>query len=150
MDKQDRFILFVIILFLIAWINYLSSDVKFLQKRINTIQTRIDYLKFPSALEVEITGYYPWAGGINSDGNPDITATMNKPIPGKTIAISRDLVRKGWLNHWIYIEGVGIRFADDVMGKDIKGPAIDILASSLDHANEIGRSIGYAAKLSHQ
>jgi 3D (Asp-Asp-Asp) domain-containing protein len=148
-DKKDRFILFTIIIILIICIKLLNTDIRNLNYRIDNLQTRIDYLKLPSAIEVEITGYYPWAGGINSDGNPDTTATLNTPIPGKTIAISRDLVRKGWLHHWIYIEGIGIRFADDIMGKTIEGPAIDILAQSLNHANEIGRYMGYATKLSN-
>ena len=74
--------------------------------------------------KVRITFYAPSLKGINSDSNPKKTATMTKPIPGRTCAISRDLVKAGWLGRKIYIPGIGIRYAADIMGKSVNGKAI--------------------------
>ena len=74
--------------------------------------------------KVKITFYAPSLKGINSDGRPDLTATMEKPVPGWTCAISRDLVQAGWLGRRIYIPGLGVRYAADIMGKSVKGKAI--------------------------
>lgn len=49
---------------------------------------------------------------------------MQKPIPGWTCAISRDLARAGWLGRKIYIKGLGVRYASDIMGKSVNGKPI--------------------------
>ncbi|MDY0219426.1 MAG: hypothetical protein RBR14_08785 [Candidatus Cloacimonas acidaminovorans] len=77
------------------------------------------------SLEVKITFYAPDLGGINSDTTPDKTATMQTPVPGWTCAISRDLVRAGWLGRRIYIKGLGVRYASDIMGKSVNGKIIE-------------------------
>ena len=76
------------------------------------------------SVKVRITFYAPSLNGINSDSNPKKTATMTKPIPGRTCAISRDLVKAGWLGRKIYIPGIGIRYASDIMGKSANGKSI--------------------------
>lgn len=74
--------------------------------------------------KVKITFYAPTLKGINSDSRPDLTATMENPIPGWTCAISRDLVKAGWLGRRIYIPGLGVRYASDIMGKSVNGKTI--------------------------
>lgn len=74
--------------------------------------------------KVKITFYAPSLGGINSDSNPNKTAIMDKPVAGWTCAISRDLVEKGWLGRKLYIKGLGIRYASDIMGASYKGKPI--------------------------
>jgi len=64
---------------------------------------------------VKITYYVPSAGGINSYGNRNITAIGCKPIPGKTIAVSRDL--KHLLRKKVYIPGRGVFYANDLLAK---------------------------------
>ena len=76
------------------------------------------------SVKVRITFYAPSLTGINSDSNPKKTATMTTPIPGRTCAISRDLVKAGWLGRKIYIPGIGIRYASDIMGKSANGKSI--------------------------
>lgn len=74
--------------------------------------------------KVKITFYAPYLGGINSDSDPDQTAIMDEPVPGWTCAISRDLVEKGWLGRKLYIKGLGIRYASDIMGASYQGKEI--------------------------
>ena len=73
---------------------------------------------------IKITFYAPKLRGINSDKNPNRTALMKKPISGWTCAISRDLMELGWLGKKIYIDGIGIRYASDLMAKTYKGKKI--------------------------
>jgi len=84
-----------------------------------------DYEQFNNrTAKVKITFYAPSLKGINSDSNPTKTAIMDTPVPGWTCAISRDLVAQGWLGRKIYIQGLGVRYASDVMGKSYKGKPI--------------------------
>lgn len=76
------------------------------------------------SVKVRITFYAPSLKGINSDSNPKKTATMTKPIPGRTCAISRDLVNAGWLGRKIYIPGIGIRYTSDIIGESVNGKVI--------------------------
>ncbi|MGE4417709.1 MAG: hypothetical protein AB7D26_10765 [Marinobacterium sp.] len=48
-----------------------------------------------------------------TDSDPRHTATMEKPIPGWTCAVSRDLSH--WLGGRVWIEGVGVRRVNDLM-----------------------------------
>jgi pyrimidine operon attenuation protein/uracil phosphoribosyltransferase len=74
------------------------------------LEEHIEYLEKERmrSLEVKITFYAPDLSGINSDTTPDKTTTMQTPVPGWTCAISRDLVRAGWLGRRIYIKGVNL------------------------------------------
>lgn len=64
---------------------------------------------------VKLTYYVPSAGGINSSGNRNKTAIGGRPIPGKTIAVSRDL--KHLLRKKVYIPGRGVFYVNDLMAK---------------------------------
>jgi len=89
---------------------------------------------------VMVTFYHPATGGINTDGNPDMTATMTKPRSGITIAISTSLVKKGWLGRKIYIDGYGMFIAEDRMNIALEGDRIDICAPTLAYALKKGRT----------
>jgi len=88
-----------------------------------------------------ITFYHPGSGGINTDGDVNNTATMTKPIPGKTCAISTELVRMGWLSKKIYIEGYGVFEADDRMARGLTGKRIDLCVGSLKDIGKNGKNI---------
>lgn len=91
--------------------------------------------------DVKITFYVPNLKGINSDSDPTKTATMEKPVPGWTCAISRDLVEAGWLGRKIWIKGLGIRYASDIMADSYKGvpirKQIDICVGKKELKSEI-------------
>ncbi len=87
--------------------------------------------------QVKVTYYVPHIGGINSDSQSDKTATMNKPIPGYTIALSSELVHAGWLGQKIYIDGLGVFHATDRMNKNIPGKHIDICVGDLKTAMKL-------------
>jgi len=89
---------------------------------------------------VILTAYHPQSRGINSDSTPDTTATMTKPVAGRTCAISSTLVRKGWLGKKIYIEGYGVYKADDRMSTRAKGDRIDICVGGKKKARAIGKN----------
>lgn len=89
--------------------------------------------------KVILTWYHPESGGINTDGNPNRTATMTKPVVGRTIAISKELVRKGWLGKKIYIEGYGVFVAEDRMSSALSGCRIDICCASKKIAMRNGK-----------
>ena len=89
--------------------------------------------------KVILTWYHPESGGINTDGNPYRTATMTKPVVGRTIAISKELVRKGWLGKKIYIEGYGVFVAEDRMSSALPGCRIDICCASKKIAMRNGK-----------
>ena len=63
-----------------------------------------------AALLVTATAYTPYEPGCDGIGS------LGQPvIPGKTIAVSRDL--KHLLGKWVHIDGVGRRFVNDLMAK---------------------------------
>ena len=90
------------------------------------------------SIRAKITMYHPPSGGINSDSDPSMTATMTRPMPGKTCAISSKMVEEGWLGKEIYIDGIGIFIANDRLAKNITGYQIDICASSIKKAHRFG------------
>lgn len=91
-----------------------------------------------NTIYAKVTAYCPILGGINSDSNCNKTATMNRPIPGFTAAISRDLLKLGWMHKKIFIYGYGVFFTNDLLAKSIKGPQIDICVGSKKTAYRIG------------
>jgi len=108
---------------------YLRSIIKSKEKELEKI-TRAN---------VTLTGYHPWSNGINSDGYPETTATMTKPVAGRTCALSSELVNRGWLGKKIYIEGVGVFKADDRMNVNLNGARIDLCMGSLQEALNFGK-----------
>lgn len=103
------------------------------------IQKQIEKPTPPSKIsKVTLTAYHPNSRGTNSDKNPRKTATMKRPLPGKTLAISTELFSLGWLNKQIYIDGWGVGKATDRMKSTVKGKRIDICFPTLKSAKEFG------------
>lgn len=88
---------------------------------------------------VTISFYHPGSKGINSDSDHTNTATMTRPVVGRTIAISDELFNLGWLGNKIYIDGFGVFLAEDRMGPSIKGKCIDICVNSKKRAFQLGK-----------
>lgn len=100
-------------------IDNLMFDIEDLNTHITMLERQITRTS-----EVKITFYAPELKGINSDSDHTKTATMEEPVPGWTCAISRDLVDAGWLGRKIWIKGLGIRYASDIMANSYKGNPI--------------------------
>lgn len=94
---------------------------------------------------VTVSFYHPESRGINSDSDHTNTATMTKPVVGRTIAISDELFNLGWLGNKIYIDGFGVFLAEDRMGESIKGKCIDICVSSKKRAFQLGKKYDIVA-----
>ncbi len=103
----------------------LSDTVKSQCQQISELSELSDMIR---PRNVKLTYYIPERGGINSDSDPDKTATMTTPVPGRTIAISRSLQDAGWFGKRIYIQGIGVRVAEDLLSASIAGDQIDICA----------------------
>ncbi|MFC6335146.1 ubiquitin-like domain-containing protein [Paenibacillus septentrionalis] len=67
-----------------------------------------------------------------------ITASGTKVEEGRTIAVDTSVIPMGW---WVYIEGVGLRRAED-KGGAIKGNKIDVYFDSVNVATKFGRKKG--------
>ncbi|MFS0725088.1 G5 domain-containing protein [Paenibacillus sp. 1P07SE] len=76
-----------------------------------------------------------------SKGHPQygITASGSKVQEGRTIAVDPKVIPIGW---WVYIEGIGLRRAEDTGGA-IKGNKIDVYYESESYAKKFGRKKGY-------
>lgn len=85
--------------------------------------------------DVSITGYT--ASTDEGDGDPSRTATMTRPTPGRTVALSRDLFEK-FKGQMIHIEGVGDFTVEDTMHPQYNN-RIDILFKTKAEALEWGR-----------
>jgi len=120
-----------------------KHEIGLIERQLDT--TRVEVISLYKQLDntgsekVILTWYHPESGGINTDGNPYRTATMTKPVVGRTIAISKELVRKGWLGKKIYIEGYGVFVAEDRMSSALPGCRIDICCASKKIAMRNGK-----------
>ena len=88
---------------------------------------------------ITVSFYHPKSKGINSDSDHTKTATMTRPVVGRTVAISDELFNLGWLGNKIYIDGFGVFLAEDRMGPSIKGKCVDICVSSKKKAFQLGK-----------
>ena len=118
-----------------------QDNLRVITKQLTEISNEIQEIK--NLLEadnqiVTLSAYHPKSKGINSDRNPGRTATMKRPVPGYTLAISDELFNLGWLGKKIYINGWGVGKATDRMGNSVKGKQIDICAPSLILAEKFG------------
>jgi len=108
---------------------YLRSIIQSKERKLDAIEKA----------NVTLTGYHPWSNGINSDSDPQTTATMTIPVAGWTCAISSELVNKGWLGKKIYIEGIGVFKAEDRMNRNLSGLRIDVCLESQQKALDFGK-----------
>lgn len=84
-------------------------------------------------LNMTVTAYTASRGECNSD--PANTATMSKPVPGYTVAVSRDKLHL--LGKKIWVEGMGVYEVTDLMNSRFSN-RIDILVGSKETAKEFG------------
>jgi 3D (Asp-Asp-Asp) domain-containing protein len=87
--------------------------------------------------DVTVTAYT--ARVAECDIDPGNTAMMTKPVPGRTVAVSRDLFDDGWtFGRSVYIAGFGVYVIEDLMAAR-HTEAIDVLVGSVRDARRIGR-----------
>lgn len=91
---------------------------------------------------VTLTAYH---AGFSSTGKTEDHPYYGKTYSGttveegRTVAVDPKVIPMGW---WVYIEGIGLRKAEDI-GSAIKGKIIDVYMDSEDDANRFGRKRGY-------
>lgn len=73
-----------------------------------------------------------------TDNDPQHAADMSKPVPGRTAAVSRDLIHL--LGKKVYIPGHGVRVVNDLAAVDVTG-TIDLLVGNKAEARKIGREV---------
>lgn len=123
-------------------------EVSFLKKEINQLKYERDMIKDLHKIQNIVLHGYRQANYFQArltaytarpeETNADYTNTsiMEKPIPGWTVAVSRDLGR--WKGKRIYIEGIGVRRVNDYMNKRYKDKQIDILVHTPNEAFDFG------------
>lgn len=84
------------------------------------------------AIKARVSAYT--ASRRETDADPGRTATMERPIPGWTCAVSRDLAH--WLGGRVWIEGVGVRKVNDLMHSRHKRQ-VDVLVGKAKEAAQI-------------
>ncbi|MFA7195766.1 MAG: hypothetical protein WC210_08635 [Candidatus Neomarinimicrobiota bacterium] len=101
----------------------------------DTAQQVYQVINMPvTSIEATVTAYTNRVKETNHD--PEHTATMSKPVPGLTCAVSRDLLH--WLGGRIYIEGYGVWQVDDLMNARYER-SIDLYMGDVKAAKEFGR-----------
>lgn len=83
--------------------------------------------------DVTVTAYT--AREEECDSTPHVTALMEKPVPGRTVAVSRDLMFA--LGKHVYIPGVGVRVVQDLMAPRFT-KRVDVLMPSVKMARTFG------------
>ena len=130
-------------------IDYLRQRTGEIGQKIDEIQTRLQELRdrLDSLLETfdmtkadtyTITGYTPLdpsaVYGLDYIGNPNVTASGDKPVPNETVAAAKDIP----FGTKVWIEGVGVRTVND-RGGAIKRGRLDLCMATRDEAIAFGR-----------
>lgn len=87
----------------------------------------------PDYVEARVTAYTNAPG--ETDGDPENTAIMEKPVAGWTCAVSRDLMH--WLGGRVYIEGMGVRRVNDLMNERFS-ERVDVFIGTVKEARAFG------------
>lgn len=115
-----------------------------LQHEIEELTTHIGELqrvsKKYSVDTFQVTAYAPYdnVGGMENDGNPNVTATGTKPRPG-TIAVDPKVIPYGSEIVVIYNDGYVERGIAEDCGGLIKGNIIDVFRHTYKEATHHGR-----------
>jgi 3D (Asp-Asp-Asp) domain-containing protein len=83
---------------------------------------------------VTVTAYSGRVEECNDD--PGMTALMEPPMAGRTVAVSRDFMP--FLGRWVYIPGVGVRRVNDLMNARFER-RIDIFMPDAQTARAFGK-----------
>lgn len=104
--------------------------------KVRLFKIKDEYKKFVERYffkEVTLTAYTTCPTETNRDnGN---TALMQRPVTGWTVAVSQDL--SYLLGKVIYIEGVGVRYVNDLMNSRFKN-MVDVLVPNKSSAMHFG------------
>lgn len=115
-------------------VNRLNGKLVKYEFHIDEIQDAFEQEKLTwTKLSLRITAYTPSKDETNDD--PNNTAIMERPIPGRTCAVSRDLLHL--LGKDIYIEDFGVRRVNDLMNARYE-KSIDLLVGNKSYAKQIG------------
>lgn len=130
-------------------IDYLRQRTGEIGQKIDEIQTRLQELRdgLDSLLETfdmtkadtyTVTAYAPLdpsaVYGLDYIGNPNVTASGDKPVPGQTVAAAKDIP----FGTRVWIEGVGVRTVND-RGGAIKRGRLDLCMATKEEALQFGR-----------
>lgn len=99
-------------------------------------EEKIAQLEFENKKVVEVTLTAYNAVRTQTDSDPTKTALMRKPIPGKSVAVSRDL--QHLLGSEIYIPQLGVRIVNDLMAPS-HSKKMDILVPTEQMAKNFGK-----------
>ena len=121
-------------------VDYLKQKMEEMQDRIQDIRNRLDSLleTFDMADTYTITAYAPLdpsaVYGLDYIGNPNVTASGDRPIPDETVAADKSIP----FGTKVWIEGIGIRTVND-RGGAIKRGRLDLCMETRDEALQFGR-----------
>jgi len=124
-------VIFIVIFIIDAFNSF--NDIYEIKNTIVEIKTILNEMK-PVNQSYTITAYTAHKSETNN--NPQKTAIMKKPFPGRTCAVSRDLMQ--WLGGKIYIENIGVFKVNDLMNKRFK-KQIDICVPTKSYAKNFGK-----------
>lgn len=116
-------------------INNIKVQTEQIEADINELREAMEVAIPERCFEVTLTAYTPTAG--ETDDTPTITATGDKTIPGRTAAVSRDLI-PNLMGHKIYVHGYGVFVVNDVMAQIITN-GVDICVGDKKTALKIGK-----------
>ncbi len=110
-----------------------NADIRVMAEQIQSLRAEI---VGQDVRVVTVTAYTASRDETNSD--PGNTAIMQKPVPGWTIAVSRDLLSDGWaFGDKVWIEGAGLFQIADVMNSRWTR-RIDVLVGTKKQARSFG------------
>ena len=121
-------------------VDYLKQKMEEMQGRIQDIRDRLDSLleTFDVAETYTLTAYAPLdpkaVYGLDYIGNPAVTASGDRPIPGQTVAADKSIP----FGTRVWIEGVGVRTVND-RGGAIKRGRLDLCMETRNEALQFGR-----------
>ena len=121
-------------------VDYLKEKMNELEARLQGIQDGLEDLleTFDTAETYTVTAYAPLdpqaTYGLDYIGDPTITASGDKPVPGQTVAAAKDIP----FGTRVWIEGVGIRTVND-RGGAIKRGRLDLCMATKSEAIVFGR-----------
>ena len=139
MNKIIIIIISLSLLFLLSSIIIFSISISLihnLEKTLSEITVEINKNNKPKnpIQSFTITAYTAHKSETNN--NPQLTAIMEKPIPGGTCAVSREFMH--WLGSRIYIERIGVRRVNDLMNKRFTN-RIDLCVPTKKDAKKFGK-----------
>ena len=123
-------------------LNSLESRADALEKKVKEIEKNMPRKEVKTEINYiygTATAYHPASGGINSDGNPEITATGQPAEPG-VIAVNPDVIPYGSQVMIIHEDTVIRGVAEDTGGAMKRNPTQgDILMGNLQECIDWGR-----------